>query len=99
MTPGFGYLEALASDNATVRSDPISCITPSGIKMADGTEFALDAIICATGFDNSYRPAFPVIGENGKDLREEWRDEPRSYLSVAVADYPNYISMYTASRF
>ncbi|KAM6479934.1 FAD/NAD(P)-binding domain-containing protein [Trichoderma sp. SZMC 28011] len=91
MTPGFGYLEALASDNATVRSDPISCITPSGIKMADGTEFALDAIICATGFDNSYRPAFPVIGENGKDLREEWRDEPRSYLSVAVADYPNYI--------
>ncbi|RFU82007.1 fad nadp-binding domain-containing [Trichoderma arundinaceum] len=90
MTPGHGYLEALASDNVVVRSDAIARITPTGIEMVDGTQFTLDAIICATGFDNSYRPSFTVIGENGKELREEWKDEPRSYLSVAVAGYPNY---------
>ena len=93
MTPGHGYLEALAADNVTVRGDPISRITPDGIHMADGTHHSLDAIICATGFDTSYRPSFSLIGESGLDLREYWADEPRSYLSVAVDGYPNYFSV------
>lgn len=92
MTPGHGYLEALAADNVVVRTDPILRMTAGGIEMVDGTHFGLDAIICATGFDNSYRPSFPVIGEGGKDLREEWREEPRSYLSVAATGFPNYFS-------
>ncbi|KAM0251715.1 hypothetical protein ACHAQJ_008036 [Trichoderma viride] len=90
VTPGHGYLEALTSDNVIVRNDTIARITPTGVEMADGSHLALDAIICATGFDNSYRPPFAVIGEDGKDLRDEWENEPRSYLSVAVAGYPNY---------
>ncbi|CAG9977251.1 unnamed protein product [Clonostachys byssicola] len=90
MTPGHGYLEALAAPNATVRGDPISHVTPGGIQMKDGTHFEFDAIICASGFDTSYRPSFPVIGESGVDLRDQWKDEPRSYLSVAVDGYPNY---------
>ncbi|KAL7931665.1 hypothetical protein V8C35DRAFT_329341 [Trichoderma chlorosporum] len=98
VTPGYGYLEALASDNVTVRSDEIKRITPTGIQMTDGTHLALDAIICATGFDNSFRPSFSLIGENGVDLRDEWREEPRSYLSVAAAGYPNYF-MITGPNF
>ncbi|KAH0523187.1 hypothetical protein TsFJ059_008230 [Trichoderma semiorbis] len=90
VTPGHGYLEALTRDNVIVRSDEIRRITPTGIQMVDGTKLALDAIICATGFDNSFRPSFALIGENGVDLRDEWREEPRSYLSVAAAGFPNY---------
>ncbi|KAK0757040.1 hypothetical protein N5P37_010566 [Trichoderma harzianum] len=90
VTPGHGYLEALAKDNIVVRSDEIRRITPTGVQMTDGTNLALDAIICATGFDNSFRPSFALIGENGVDLRDEWREEPRSYLSVAAAGFPNY---------
>ncbi|KAK4937018.1 hypothetical protein LTR28_009973, partial [Elasticomyces elasticus] len=56
----------------------------------DGRKFALDAIICATGFDTSFRPFFPVIGPAGRDLRDDWANEPRSYLAVAAAGYPNY---------
>lgn len=92
VTPGHGYLEALTRDNVIVRSDEIRRITPTGIQMVDGTKLALDAIICATGFDNSFRPSFALIGENGVDLRDEWREEPRSYLSVAAAGFPNYFS-------
>jgi cation diffusion facilitator CzcD-associated flavoprotein CzcO len=92
MTPGDGYLEALSAENVTVRNDQILKITPEGIEMTDGTIFSVDAIICATGFDTSYRPAFPVIGNSGKDLRDEWAVEPRSYLSVAVNGFPNYFS-------
>ncbi|KKP02329.1 hypothetical protein THAR02_05579 [Trichoderma harzianum] len=90
LTPGHGYLEALAKDNVVVRSDEIRRITPTGVQMVDGTNLALDAIICATGFDNSFRSSFALIGENGVDLRDEWREEPRSYLSVAAAGFPNY---------
>ncbi|KAH8816619.1 hypothetical protein F5884DRAFT_873328 [Xylogone sp. PMI_703] len=90
MTPGHGYLEALAADNVTVKSDPIRRFTSSGIEMVDGKILEFDSIVCATGFDNSYRPSFPVIGFDGKDLREVWREEPRSYLSVSVNGFPNY---------
>ncbi|KAF2659042.1 FAD/NAD(P)-binding domain-containing protein [Lophiostoma macrostomum CBS 122681] len=90
MTPGHGYLEALAADNVVVRGDSISHITNDGIQMVDGTHLSFDVIICATGFDTSYRPSFSLIGTNDRDLRDYWQDEPRSYLSIAVDGYPNY---------
>ena len=31
-----------------------------------------------------------VIGRNGRNLRQEWRDDPRAYLGVAIPGYPNY---------
>ena len=64
--------------------------------MIDGSHIECEAIICATGFDTSFRPFFPVIGPNGKDLRDLWADEPRSYLSVAAAGFPNYFSKSSA---
>jgi cation diffusion facilitator CzcD-associated flavoprotein CzcO len=67
-------------------------MTQNGIEMQDGTTFTLDAIVCATGFDTSFRPSFPVIGRDKKDLREVWREEPRSYLSIAASGFPNYFS-------
>jgi cation diffusion facilitator CzcD-associated flavoprotein CzcO len=67
-------------------------ITPTGIRAADGTEHAFDAIVCATGFDCSHRPAFPVIGRSGQDLAESWKEQPRHYFSVAAPGFPNYFS-------
>jgi cation diffusion facilitator CzcD-associated flavoprotein CzcO len=92
ITPGHGYLEALASHNVSVRSDNIEAVTAEGLKMADGSIIAVDALICATGFDTSYRPNFPVIGFNG-DLRDVWKEEPRAYFSLAAAGVPNYFVM------
>jgi cation diffusion facilitator CzcD-associated flavoprotein CzcO len=63
--------------------------------MVDGSVIAVDAIICATGFDTSYKPDFPVIGFE-KELRELWKNEPTSYLSVAAAGIPNYFSEYSS---
>lgn len=63
--------------------------------MEDGTIIQVDALICATGFDTSFRPAFPVIGQEGKDLRDVWKEEPRAYLSVAASGFPNYFRKYT----
>ncbi|KAL6228666.1 hypothetical protein BDW75DRAFT_250991 [Aspergillus navahoensis] len=91
-TPGHGYLEALASHNVSVRNDAIEAVTAAGLRMADGSILEVDAIICATGFDTSFRPAFPVVAFE-QDLREVWKDEPTSYLSIAAAGMPNYFIM------
>ncbi|KAK3897522.1 hypothetical protein C8A05DRAFT_19734, partial [Staphylotrichum tortipilum] len=47
-------------------------------------ERTVDTIVCATGFDNSYRPNFPLVGRNGVDLRETWAVNTESYLGLAV---------------
>lgn len=48
------------------------------------------AVVCATGFDVSHRPSYPVIGRNQVSLAEKWKDEPESYMSLACPDMPNY---------
>ncbi|KAH9213911.1 hypothetical protein DL95DRAFT_409861 [Leptodontidium sp. 2 PMI_412] len=90
MTPGHGYLEALVEDNVTVVGGGIRRFTAEGIETNDGKLFNVDAIVCATGFDTTYRPSFKVIGQDGKDLRDVWAKEPRSYISVGASGFPNY---------
>ena len=46
--------------------------------------------MCATGFDVSHCPRYPVIGRNGVSLADKWVKEPESYLSLACAGLPNY---------
>ncbi|KAK5077996.1 hypothetical protein LTR64_003600 [Lithohypha guttulata] len=93
-TPGNGFLEALNRENVHVYTSLMREITPKGFVDSDGSEVEVDVIICATGFDTSWRPRFPVLGENGKSLIEMWKDRPvPSYLSFAVPHMPNYFMM------
>ena len=46
--------------------------------------------MCATGFDVSYRPPYPIVGRNGVELGELWSKEPISYMSLACPHMPNY---------
>jgi cation diffusion facilitator CzcD-associated flavoprotein CzcO len=80
-----------------VETGSILKFTPTGIEMEDGTSHAFDAVICATGFDTSFRPSFPVIGDEGTDLRDVWAKEPRSYLSIAASGFPNFFSKSASS--
>ncbi|KAK2016149.1 FAD/NAD(P)-binding domain-containing protein [Colletotrichum eremochloae] len=56
---------------------------------ADGTQCEVDAIICAMGFDVSFRPRFPIVGKDGVDLTAKWKDCPEGYMGIAVPDFPN----------
>ncbi|KAH6693884.1 cyclohexanone 1,2-monooxygenase [Plectosphaerella plurivora] len=93
ITPGPGYLESFLQPNCDVTSSAITEVTERGIRTADGKEFECDVIVCATGFDVSHRPRYPVVGRSKEDLATRWRDEPDSYISVAVPDFPNYFMM------
>ncbi|KAJ5983102.1 hypothetical protein N7481_005201 [Penicillium waksmanii] len=93
VTPGPGYLEAFAKPNCNLSNSTITKITENAVHTADGKIFECDVVICATGFDVSHRPHYPIVGQNGSNLADKWADEPESYLSVATSDFPNYFIM------
>jgi cation diffusion facilitator CzcD-associated flavoprotein CzcO len=90
-TPGPGFLEALGKDNVNLHWDDIDGITDKGIRSRSGEERDYDVIVCATGFDTTFKPAFPLVGRNGVNLAERWQaDRPKAYFGIAVPDMPNY---------
>jgi cation diffusion facilitator CzcD-associated flavoprotein CzcO len=91
ITPGDAYLKSLVASNVTVIADPIQ-ICQEGIKLKSGEITKLDAIVCATGFDCSFVPRYPLIGEYA-NLQDLWRDkQPEAYMSCMIAGMPNYFS-------
>lgn len=89
-TPGNGYLEALAAEKTTVFTETVKSITETGFTDHEGNHYDCDVIICATGFDTSYRPRFPVTGLDGAVLQELWKEIPESYLGIGASHMPNY---------
>jgi cation diffusion facilitator CzcD-associated flavoprotein CzcO len=90
LTPGVNYLETLSAPNVTVVYGEINLITEKGCICDDGREYAVDVLVCATGFDTSFKPRFPVVGLKRVDLRDQWASEPKGYLGIAVSNMPNY---------
>ncbi|KAJ8118880.1 hypothetical protein OPT61_g215 [Boeremia exigua] len=90
LTPGPGYLEALASPTVDVITSPIKCIDATGIITTDGRHRPVDAIICATGFDTSVSSGFPIFGKDGQNLREKYNIYPRTYLGLCTDGFPNF---------
>ena len=90
LTPGINYLETLVSEKVSIVYGDVKQITERGCVCDDGKEYPVDVLICATGFDVSFRPRFPIIGSNGKNLADVWADEPKSYLGLAAPGFPNY---------
>ncbi|CRG88083.1 hypothetical protein PISL3812_05110 [Talaromyces islandicus] len=78
-TPSNGYLESLTKDNVRVVTSNITEIVPDGIKLTTGEVISVDIFVCATGFDISFRPPYPVIGLNGITLAEQWKVKPDKY--------------------
>jgi cation diffusion facilitator CzcD-associated flavoprotein CzcO len=69
----------------------VSC-TEDGVVGEDGVERKVDTIVCATGFDVSYRPRFPIVGKDGVDLADKWKVCPEAYLGVCIPDMPNLVT-------
>ncbi len=87
------YFETYNRPNVTlvdVRSTPISEITPKGVRVGD-TEYELDAIVFATGFDAMTGALLniDIQGRNAATLRDKWEEGPRTYLGLMAAGFPN----------
>ena len=77
-----------------VSKTPIERFTADGIEV-DGSEYKLDAIVCATGFaamTGSF-DRIKITGRQGRTLAEKWRAGPRAYLGVATVGFPNLFTI------
>lgn len=91
LTPGPGYLEALTAENVDVIPQEIDHIDETGIVAADGKHRAVDAIVCATGFNTSFKGRFPIYGRGGENMQDRYASgRPETYLSLAVDGFPNF---------
>ncbi|KAI9733512.1 MAG: hypothetical protein M1818_007260 [Claussenomyces sp. TS43310] len=98
VTPGDPYMKAIQEPNVSVHFTGVAAITEDGLIGDDGIERKADTIVCATGFDVSYHPHVPIIGQGGLDLRDKFGDSPKCYLSITIPEFPNYI-MYGGPTF
>jgi cation diffusion facilitator CzcD-associated flavoprotein CzcO len=105
LNPGYGlgckrpsmsnrYLPAFNRPNVTLVTEPIERICPSGVVTADGVVHDVDTLILATGYTTTEpgtEPRFAVIGCDGLDLGQFWREHRRqAYAGVSVPGFPNF---------
>ncbi|PYH30076.1 flavin-containing monooxygenase [Aspergillus neoniger CBS 115656] len=81
-----GYYEKFNRANVDVvniGTNPITQIINKGIRAADGSEYELDVLIFATGFD-----AVPW-----ERLKNRWKEEPSSFLGTCIPGFPNLFTV------
>jgi len=91
-------LKAIQQPNVELIYEAAVKITANSIIGANGTEAkGIDTIICATGFDTSFRPSFPIIGRHGVNLQDKWSKTPEGYLGLTVsALFPTHYAICSA---
>ena len=88
-----GYYETYNQPHVTlvdIAKTGIERFTESGV-VANGVEYALDVVVCATGFA-AMTGSFDKINFTGRDgltLKEKWAAGPRTYLGLTSVGFPN----------
>ncbi|GHH79650.1 monooxygenase [Streptomyces sulfonofaciens] len=89
------YLDTFNRPDVTLvdtRGRGVERITEDAV-VVDGTPYAVDCIIFATGFDIGAAPAerlgLPVTGRGGRTLADAWRNGPRTLHGFYSHGFPN----------
>lgn len=90
VSPGEPFLRTLQEANVEPVFAEIEKVTADGL-VAGGVSRKADMLIAATGFNTSFRPRFSIVGVDGVDLRDTWKDTATSYMGTGVAGFPNYL--------
>ena len=93
-----GYYETFNRDNVTlvnVKPNPIEAVTPTGLRLTDGTEYELDVLVLATGFDafTGALTRMGIVGRDGQKLNDVWAAGPVSYLGLMTHGFPNLFTI------
>ncbi len=89
------WYPTLRKPNVELITDPIAEITPSGVRLEDGSERPADVLVLATGFrSHGFVAPMEVLGAGGRTLAEEWAEVPQAYLGMSVPGFPNMFLLY-----
>jgi len=85
------FYPALQRPNVEFVTSGIREIREHSIVTQDGTEHPVDVLIYATGF----RVTEPlhntrVVGRNGVEIHQTWKDRLSAYLGITVSGFPNF---------
>jgi cation diffusion facilitator CzcD-associated flavoprotein CzcO len=84
------YYPALSRSNVEVVTDAVLRIEADGVITRDGIKHPADCLIFGTGFQAADPlPRDCIIGRNGVDLMDTWRDGAHAYKGTTVPGYPN----------
>lgn len=93
LAPDTGYLQAVTKSNVRVVRAGVKSFNADGCLDDLGEQHPVDVIVCATGYDTSFVPRFPIIGSNGLNLQDKWKKAPSSYFGVGITDFPNFMML------
>jgi len=84
------FYPAMQRPNASLVTERIERIEPSGVRTADNELHELDLLVLATGFrgDRFLRP-IDVLGRDGTSLDTAWAERPSAHLALMVPGFPN----------
>jgi cation diffusion facilitator CzcD-associated flavoprotein CzcO len=89
------WYPTLTKPNVGLVTDRIAEVTPTGIRIVDGTERPADALVLATGFrSHGFVAPMEIVGAAGSTLAHEWDEVARAYLGVSVPGFPNMFLLY-----
>jgi cation diffusion facilitator CzcD-associated flavoprotein CzcO len=90
------YFPTFNRPNVELVTEGIQEVREHSIITKDGVERPVDCIILGTGFvvdPRIYLRDFPVIGRDGHDLRQDWKETSQGYYGSQVAGYPNFFQL------
>lgn len=89
------WYPALACDNVDVETAPVTEVTPTGVRTADGRLHEVDVIVYGTGFKaTEFLAPMTITGRERRDLHSQWADGARAHLGMAVPGFPNMFLVY-----
>jgi cation diffusion facilitator CzcD-associated flavoprotein CzcO len=89
------WFPTLRRPNVRVVTEPVTALTPTGVRSGDGVEHPADVVIYGTGFRaTEFLAPVRITGVGGRELSGEWADGAHAYLGMAVPDFPNMFIVY-----
>ncbi|TFV99567.1 FAD-dependent oxidoreductase [Oxalobacteraceae bacterium OM1] len=84
------YFPVFSQAHVALVTSGVAEVREASIVACDGTEYPADTLIYGTGFrvGASLAP-IRILGRNGVDLNDTWRDGAQAHLGLTVAGYPN----------
>ena len=91
------YFETYNKSNVDlidINKTPIESLTANGL-ITSKDQFSFDIIIFATGFDamTGALTSIDIIGKNGVNLADKWKEGPKSYLGLCIEGFPNMFTI------
>ena len=88
------YYPAISAANVELVTTPITRVTTNGIVDQAGRHRPADLIVLGTGFRATDPvPSGLIIGREGLDLTDAWRNGPLAYKGSTVPGFPNFFTL------